>query len=254
MQPVSCDLLLRESTKVLYTISSLLLPAITPVAREHLLYYLPMKPINATLDFCRDRVRVVMNHIAAYLNRLSNGKLTPNTVTVIGLLAHLPIAVLIATEHTYWAALLLLVFGLFDALDGALARIQKKASSGGMLLDASTDRMKEVMLYSGVGALFIASSQASWAIWAIIACGASLCVSYVKAKGETAVRGGSFSPNEINRLFQDGFLRFELRMALLIIGLVTPWLTYIVAAIAVLASITAVERLVKIMRYLARHD
>lgn len=197
---------------------------------------------------------MVMNHIAEHLNRLSGGKVTPNMVTVIGLLAHVPIAVLIATQHLVLAALLLVVFGLFDALDGALARIQKRASSGGMLLDASTDRMKEVMLYAGVGALFVATNQASWAIWVIIACGASLCVSYVKAKGETAVSGGNFSPNEINRLFQDGFLRFELRMALLIVGLLTPWLTYIVAAIAVLATITAIERLVKIMRYLALHD
>ena len=205
-----------------------------------------MKLLNLFLDTIRTVVRGWMKHIARILNTLSGGRLSPNTVTLIGLAAHAPIAVLIATGDYWLAAGLLLVFGLFDALDGELARLQKRANSAGMLLDATTDRMKETMLYCGVAYTLIESDNPKFAVWAVAACGASLCVSYVKAKGETAVSGGNLSPNDINRLFQDGLLRFEVRMSLLIIGLVAGYLAEVVIAIAVLSSVTAVDRLVRI--------
>jgi phosphatidylglycerophosphate synthase len=195
-----------------------------------------------------------MRHVARFLHVISKGKLTPNTVTIIGLLAHLPIAWLIAENHYWWAAVLLLVFGLFDALDGELARHQKRASSAGMLLDATTDRMKETMLYCGAAYSLVTNHGPGYAVWAVAACGASLCVSYVKAKGETAVSGGKFTPNEINRLFQDGLLRFEIRMTILIIGLVTGYLTAAVVLIAIFSTFTAVERLTKISAKLHASD
>lgn len=195
-----------------------------------------------------------MKHVARILNRLSGGRLSPNAVTLVGLAAHVPIAVLIATGEYWWAAGLLLIFGLFDALDGELARLQKRASSAGMLLDATTDRMKETALYCGVAYALIVSDRPEMAVWAVAACGASLCVSYVKAKGETAVSGSKFTPNEINRLFQDGLLRFEVRMTLLIIGLVTGHLVAVVIIIALLSSYTAIDRLVRITTKLQATD
>lgn len=209
-----------------------------------------MKAVNQFLDMCRAFVRALMQHVAVFLNTISKGAITPNSVTVVGLAAHVPIAILIAFGQPYWAAGLLLVFGLFDALDGALARLQGRTSAGGMLLDASTDRMKETLLYSGITAYFVAHGQTGFAAWTTAALGASICVSYVKAKGETAVSKSHLTVHELNRLFQDGFLRFELRMALLIIGLVTGWLPYAVVVIAIFAAITAFDRLFKIMRHL----
>lgn len=210
-----------------------------------------MKLVNAFLDGCRTIVRGWMNLLASFLNTISGGKLSPNAVTVVALLMHLPIAYLIATNHHWWAAALLLVFGLFDALDGALARLQKRAGNAGMLLDATTDRMKETALYCGVAYSLIANTNnPKMAVWAVAACGASLCVSYVKAKGETAVSGGNLTPNEINRLFQDGLLRFEIRMTILIVGLVIGQLAAAVIIIAVFSTFTAVGRLIKITQFL----
>lgn len=203
-----------------------------------------MNAINRLLDSVRAMVRSIMKRVAAALNRLTGGRLTPNTVTVIGLIAHVPIAWLIATGQLIPAAALLVIFGLFDALDGELARLQKKVSPAGMLLDASTDRFKEVMLYIGAAYLFIASGAASAAVWAVAACGASLCVSYVKAKGETAITHSKLTASEVNRLFQDGFLRFELRMFLLVVGLLFNILVPVIIIIAILSGITAVQRLI----------
>ncbi len=207
--------------------------------------------MNSFLDACRNWVRTVMRSVAVLLNAISGGRISPNMVTLTGLAAHLPIAWLIATRHNLWAAGLLVAFGLFDVLDGELARLQKKNSSAGMLLDASTDRMKEVMLYIGAAYAIIASGRPNLAPWAVAACGASLCVSYIKAKGETAVAGGKLSTNEVNRLFQDGLFRFEIRMFVLVIGLLSGRIALAVIIIAVMSSLTAISRLIRISRKLS---
>lgn len=202
------------------------------------------------LDVLRDLVRQVMRGVAVMLNRVSGGKLSPNTVTIIALLAHVPIALLIATRHNLKAAALLVIFGLFDTLDGELSRLQKRDSPAGMLLDASTDRMKEVMLYAGAAYAITLGERPNMAFWAVLACGASLVVSYVKAKGETAVAKSHLSVSEINRLFQDGLMRFEVRMAVLFIGLISNRIILAMVVIAVLSTLTAVGRLINITRHL----
>lgn len=198
----------------------------------------------------KDGVRAGMRRIARVLNTISGGKLHPNTVTIIGFLMHVPITWLLAARHPLWAALFLIIFGLFDTLDGELARLQKRSSAGGMLLDASTDRMKEVLIYTGIAAYFNVLYP-DFVIWPVAALGASLCVSYVKAKGEAAVASGASVPHDkLNRMFKDGLLTFEVRMALLVIGLLTGTLPWVVVAIAILAGYTALQRLVTISRAL----
>lgn len=206
--------------------------------------------MDALIDVTTDAVRGFMSALAQALDKLSSGKLTPNMVTIFGLIMHVPIALLIADEQNILAALLLVIFGLFDALDGALAKVQKRTSSAGMLLDASTDRMKEVMLYIGAAYVMAASDSPTMAAWAVAACGASLCVSYVKAKGETAVKDAGLTPNEINRMFSDGIFRFQIRMLILIVGLLVGQLLPAVIIIAVASTFTAFDRLIKISRKL----
>lgn len=199
----------------------------------------------------KDGVRAVMRQIARWLNSLSGGRLHPDTVTIFGFLMHIPIAWLIATGHPLWAALLLVIFGLFDTLDGELARLQKRSSSRGMLLDASTDRMKEVLLYSGIAYFLASGTHPKMAAWAAAACGASLSVSYVKAKGEAAIAASkAIAHDKLNRMFKDGLLTFEVRMTLLVIGLLSDQLAHVVVIIAILAGYTAIQRLATISKAL----
>lgn len=200
----------------------------------------------------RKQVRRGAGWLAARLDKLTGGRLTPNTVTWFGLVMHVPTAWLIATGDWYWAAGLLAVFGLFDTLDGELARLQGRSSVRGMLLDASTDRMKEVLLYTGAAYALAQADRPEMAAWAVAACGASICVSYVKAKGEAAVASGEAKiPHAtLNRMFADGLLTFEVRMALLVAGLLVGQLLAVVMVIAVLASFTAFQRLLRISRQL----
>lgn len=218
------------------------------------------------METVRNLVRSVMRHVARVINRVSLGYVTPNMVTFVGLLAHVPIALFIAKGYFGRAVILLIIFGLFDTLDGELARLQKRASSAGMLLDAVTDRMKEAFLYAGIAFYFVERyTQTTEQLYypqlleledlivvTVLAATGSMLVSYVKAKGETALAGGSLTANEVNRLFQDGFLRFEVRMTILIIGMLLGMAGLVLAvfAIALLAWMTAIWRLINISRKL----
>lgn len=205
------------------------------------------------LDTARTIVRTYAERCAGLLDRASGGRIRPDHVTIVGALAHIPIALLIASGEFAWlAALLLAVFGLFDTLDGSLARLQKTSSNGGMLLDASVDRMKEALVYVGIAYLFAAQGNELLVAIAVVACGASLTVSYVKAKGEAAVASASKAIDhaKLNRMFSDGVLTFEVRMALLVLGLLLSALDIAVIVIALGASFTALQRLVRIRKAL----
>lgn len=206
------------------------------------------------IEQCRQFVRKLVEKVAVSFNKLTRGRVHPDAVTLVGTLMHIPIAILIAIgKYNLLAAVLLIIFGLFDTLDGSLARLQDRSSPAGMLLDASTDRIKEVFLYSGVGYFLAMSSTPTTAVLAVAACGMSICVSYVKAKGEAAVAsGGSHIPHaQLNAMFKDGILTFELRMTLLVLGLLIGQLAIIVAIITVLSAYTVVQRLLRIRKALA---
>ncbi len=211
------------------------------------------------LDTLEIPIRGTVHNIARVLNKLSGGHLSPNFITLVGLAAHLLIAWMIATTRcNVQAGLLLIFFGLFDVLDGELARLQKRASSAGMLLDASADRMKEIFLYTGIlvaslppSSQMISGDSYQSTFLVPIALGGSLLVSYIKAKGETAVKDSGLSPNEINRLFQDGLGRFQVRIALIALGLLTGNLFMAVGLIVLITWPTAIWRLIKISRKLA---
>ncbi len=209
-----------------------------------------MKLLDQFIDIIRNAIKALMSALAITLNKATGGKLSADVITLIGLFSHIPIAWLIAIQKNFLAAGLLVFFGLFDSVDGALARAQKKSSSRGMLLDASTDRIKEVILYIGASSALVASGYAGWAGWAVAACGASLVVSYVKAKGETAISDKKLSPSDINRIFADGIMRYEIRMFVLIVGLLSNTLRYALVFIAVTSAITAIGRFHKISQKL----
>jgi CDP-diacylglycerol--glycerol-3-phosphate 3-phosphatidyltransferase len=194
----------------------------------------------------------VMREVALLLNEITLGRVTPNSVTWFGLFMHLPIAFLIANGELVRAAILLLVFGLFDTLDGELARVQKRETNHGGFLDASTDRFKEVLLYTGVAWLLARGDHPEYAAIAVAACGASICVSFVKAKGEAVVSSldRKIPYTELNRMFSSGFFPFEMRMLVLLVGLFADQLIWTVSIIALFSAVTALQRLVIISRSL----
>ena len=210
--------------------------------------------INKIIDPIRGLVRKMMKKVAHFTHWISIGKVTPNMVTIVGLLMHILIAYFIIKSQLTAAAITLIIFGLFDTLDGELARLQGKESLAGMVLDASTDRMKEVILYSSLAYWCIHNNYSGFAVWAVIAVGSSLTISYVKAKGESALNDTNISAQVKNKMFADGLMRFEIRMFLLVIGLLFSVPAQTVAIIAIISTFTAIQRLAKVVKVVTEND
>lgn len=204
------------------------------------------------IERIKQATRKVIRLFAVLLNKASGGAITPNSVTIFGAVMHIPIAVLIASRHTMWAASLLLIFGLFDTLDGELARLQQTTSTEGRLLDSITDRMKEIMLYVGAGyAIIVTTGRPYLAVWAIAACGSSLLTSYINAAGDAVMNTQDTHRHVVNKAFRGGLLPFEIRMFVLLVGLVSNHLSPAVIVITIGASLTAIDRLLRVLRRVA---
>lgn len=163
----------------------------------------------------RQRVRNAANPIALALGRLG---LTPNALTLIGFLGTSIAAV--AASQQWWlaAGVLVLVFGIFDLFDGALARATKRESRLGAFYDSVFDRAGEVLVYLG-----IVWGTLDFGLWlpVVLAAGAlasSTMVSYVRAKSE----GLGFTPG--TGMASVGLAPREVRVAILGIGLVVAGL------------------------------
>lgn len=203
--------------------------------------------MEALFHKIRDPIRALMERLAVGLDRASGGKLSPDGVTLVGLGMHLPIALLIAARHNYWAAGLLVVFGLLDSVDGALARLQNSTTPRGMFLDSVTDRMKEIMLYTGAAYAIIANTGRPYlAVWVVAACGCSLLTSYVNAWGEAVMSRHHADKHAMNKTFRGGLLPFEARMFVLLVGLLSNRITLAIIVIALGAGYTAISRLVRV--------
>ncbi|HSX31537.1 MAG TPA: CDP-alcohol phosphatidyltransferase family protein [Candidatus Saccharimonadales bacterium] len=207
------------------------------------------------IEAVRISIRGVMRHVAGALHNLSRGRLTPNAVTIFGAVMHAPIALLIALGQYRWAAVFLVIFGLLDTLDGQLAQVQRRESALGTLLDSATDRMKEVALYTGAAYSIIATTGRPYlAVWAVAACGASLLTSYVNAWGDAVMARFHIAKHAVNKGFRGGLLPFELRMVVLLLGLLSGRLTLAIMVIALGAGYTALSRLVRVASRLKEAD
>jgi CDP-diacylglycerol--glycerol-3-phosphate 3-phosphatidyltransferase len=171
----------------------------------------------------------IIQPVARLLTHLG---LTPNTVTVLGFLLSAAVALVLATGRLTLAGLLLIATLAFDAVDGTMARTQGTTSRFGAFLDSTLDRWTELFLYGALVWHYLQIGQNVNVLLAVAAMSTSVMVSYTRARAEG-----------VGLPCKEGiFTRFE-RMVVLLVGLlfgVTPWALGI---IAVLAGITAVQRI-----------
>jgi phosphatidylglycerophosphate synthase len=213
----------------------------------------------------RSRVRGIAIPIALAFGKLG---LSPNALTVIGF----GIAVLagLAASQGAWlvAGLLVVVGGVFDLFDGALARATNRVSRVGGFLDSVFDRAGESVVLLGIAIGFSEGQLPGGALVAMAALAASFMVSYTRAKSESL----GFTPG--TGMANVGIAPREVRLVLLTIGLVltglsrdpftnilrpgtvcidtcptsAPPLVAVLALIAVLATITTLQRIVHVIR------
>jgi len=202
------------------------------------------------INFLTNKTREAMTKVAIILDKATKSQITPNFITLLSFLGHIGVFVALIDNRFTLAAILIVVFGLLDALDGALARVQKKNSASGMLLDATSDRAKEFLIYLGLIFVFADNENVAGVMAATAALGGSFMVSYVKAKGETAVASTRKDLAKVNRMFASGIMQYQVRMAILVIGLIAQRLTITMSIIAVFSWLTALVRLVDVIETL----
>jgi len=142
-------------------------------------------------DRAQQAIYAVINPFVKFLIKLG---LTPNAVTVIGLLLNIVVTAIFIEgaekghrgELSYigWAGAMVLFAGVFDMLDGQVARLGKMSSSFGALFDSVLDRYSELILFLGICYYLIAHHYFYSSLFAFIALIGSMMVSYTRARAE----------------------------------------------------------------------
>jgi phosphatidylglycerophosphate synthase len=106
---------------------------------------------------------------------------TPNQITVTSLVVSLAAGGAIAVGRFALAAVLVIVGGTLDILDGQVARSRGLATPGGAFLDSVLDRLSDSAIFGGCAIYY----RGTWVMWlALVALTMSLAVSYSRARGE----------------------------------------------------------------------
>jgi CDP-diacylglycerol--glycerol-3-phosphate 3-phosphatidyltransferase len=196
--------------------------------------------------------------------------LTPNAVTTIGFILNIGVAVvfIIGAEEgnrgdlTYvgWAGALILFAGLFDMLDGQVARLGNMKSTFGALYDSVLDRYSELIMFLGICYYLVAHHYFLSSIFAFIALIGSMMVSYVRARAEglgVECKGGLMQRPE--RIVTLGLFAILCGVTSLYIGgdykVYVPGIrfhvfetmsifTFPIVALAILTNVTAFRRLI----------
>lgn len=141
-------------------------------------------PPISRLNKARNTAAYQLTRPAVWL--LARTSVTPNAITWFGFALFVIAATLVVTENLLAAGLMVLFAGLFDMLDGALARRTNRVTRFGAILDSTLDRATEALLLLGILILFAREQSMMGMVLTGIALPSSLMVSYIRARAEAA--------------------------------------------------------------------
>jgi soluble lytic murein transglycosylase len=178
----------------------------------------------------RDSVRAWTDPVGLVLFRLN---LRPNHLTLCGLGVSLLAAACFVAGRTRTAGVLLILAGLFDFFDGSLARASGQVTPFGAFLDSVIDRYSDLVVLLGIVVLFSRMPHARGAVIAMAGLVGSVMVSYTKARAES-----------IGVECNIGMMERPERMICLIAGAVLDLLEPALWTLAILANVTALQRII----------
>lgn len=190
------------------------------------------KQWGSLTDWARVQASVVTMPIARAVGRLG---VHPNTLTVIGMLLQVGVAVVFGLGYVKLGGWLLLIVAPIDALDGALARALGKQSRFGAFLDSTLDRIADAVLILGLTTHYLSQEMYVLVTLLLISLVAAMMVSYIRARAEAL--GFSCKVGVLTRME-----RILLIAVLSALGLPFPmaW------ALAALSVFTVVQRILHI--------
>jgi CDP-diacylglycerol--glycerol-3-phosphate 3-phosphatidyltransferase len=173
----------------------------------------------------------------------------PNAITTVGTLVIVAAGVAFGTGAVRWGGGLLLLSGLFDILDGQVARQGGKATTFGAFYDSTLDRVGESAVFAGLAAYFLRGGvpperQLSAVLVALGALAASLLVSYTRARAE----GLGLECKVGIAARAERILLLSLPALLFGAGRGGALLYWIVVILALVTGITVVQRVIHVAR------
>ncbi len=191
----------------------------------------------------KDLKPVVLAILRPLTGALIRSGIHPNALSYAGLATSVAAGWMYGVGSLVWAGVLLLLAGIFDLLDGAVAREGHRMSRFGAFLDSNLDRYAEIVVFLGI--LWRFQGEPMMQVVAVLAITGSLMVSYTKARAEglgQEVSGGMLQRPErivllaLGSFFQEGGLRVVL------------WI------LAVFTNLTSVQRMILVARSMAREE
>ncbi len=148
------------------------------------------KPISVR-DKLQKGIYVIINPFVKFLIKIG---FTPNVVTVTGFLLNIGVTVILIVgaedknrsdlSYVGWAGAMILFAGLFDMLDGQVARLGNMSSKFGALFDSVLDRYSELVMFFGICYYLVAHHYFLSSLFAFLALIGSMMVSYTRARAE----------------------------------------------------------------------
>lgn len=124
----------------------------------------PKEPVTLT-DVLRALFKGILDPIGAFLNDLG---LTPNTLTIFGLVGNTIGAFFLVRGEMLIGGLIITFMGPIDALDGTMARLRGEPNAFGAFVDSVTDRYSELVTYLGLLLFYlqgVIGLPAGWFTW-----------------------------------------------------------------------------------------
>jgi len=163
---------------------------------------------------------------------LSDLRIHPNLLTLLGLVINIGAAVLFAKGLFFWAGLVVLFAGIFDMVDGEVARRTKRVTTFGAFFDSVIDRYSDLLLLLGLIHWYAKLDQLFYvALTGLVLIG-SVMTSYTRARAESLIPQCKV-----------GFLERPERIVLLIIGALFNRMAAVLWVMAILSNWTVSQRI-----------
>src|SRR6478672_4166849 len=163
---------------------------------------------------------------------LASLKIHPNILTLIGLLINIVAMILFAKGIFTWAAVVIIFAGIFDMVDGEVARRTKRVTKFGAFFDSVIDRYSDLLLLLGLIIWYAKIDRIFYVgVTGLVLIG-SVLTSYTRARAESLIPACKV-----------GFLERPERIVLLIIGGVTDRMAAVLWVMAILSNWTVSQRI-----------
>lgn len=164
---------------------------------------------------------------------LALSKIHPNVLTFLGLLINVGAAWLLAVGQFRWAGAVIIGAGLFDMVDGRVARETNRVTRFGGFFDSVLDRYSDLGLLIGLLVWYGSIGRFSYVVLTAVAMIACVMVSYVRARAENSIP-----------MCKVGFMERPERVVLVIIGALFDRMAPVLWVIAVLGNLTVIHRMI----------